>query len=85
VDNEIEKDVASAVSKQLMDAYLSIENATWIIQEKCSKTEFDGFRKEAGRVAGGLLLLLEPLWRAYPDLAPEGFTMPTSKKKGTKK
>jgi hypothetical protein len=85
VDKEIDKAVASEVSKQLMDAYLSIESATWTIQENCSKTEFDGFRKEAGRVAGGLFLLLEPLWRAYPDLAPEGFTMPTPKKKGTKK
>jgi len=82
VDKEIDKDVASEVSRQLLDAYVSVENATRIIQEKCSKTEFEGFRSEAGRVAGGLYLLLEPLWRAYPDLAPEGLVM-TAPKKGS--
>ncbi|WP_176060855.1 hypothetical protein [Paraburkholderia sp. BCC1876] len=81
MDKEIDKHVASEVSKQLMDAYLSVENATRIIQERCSKDEFEGFRSEAGKVAGGLYLLLEPLWRAYPDLAPEGLDMSASKKK----
>jgi hypothetical protein len=82
VDKEIDKAVAAEVSQQLLDAYLSVENATKIIQEKCSKNEFEGFRSEAGRVAGGLYLLLEPLWRAYPDLAPVGLDMTRPKKKG---
>lgn len=82
MDNEINRDVASEVSKQLLDAYLSVENATRIMQEKCSKTEFEGFRAEAGQVIGGLYLLLEPLWRTYPDLAPEGLVMSEPKKKG---
>jgi hypothetical protein len=34
MDKEIDKDVASEVSKQLLDAYLSVENATKIITEK---------------------------------------------------
>ncbi|MFM0202275.1 hypothetical protein PQR53_20655 [Paraburkholderia fungorum] len=81
VNKEMDKGVASEVSKQLLDAYLSVENATKIIQEKCSKDEFEGFRSEAGRIVGGLYLLLEPLWRAYPDLAPEGLVMIPPKKK----
>ena len=52
------------------------------MQEKCSKTEFEGFRAEAGQVIGGLYLMLEPLWRTYPDLAPEGLVMSEPKKKG---
>lgn len=84
VDKEIDKDVASEVSKQLLDAYLAVENATKIIQEKCSRDEFEGFRSEAGRVAGGLYFLLEPLWRAYPDLAPEGLVMIAPKNKSKK-
>jgi len=81
MDKEIDKHVASEVSKNLMDAYLSVEDATRIIQARCSKDEFDGFRSEAGKIAGGLYLLLEPLWRAYPDLAPEGLVMTQPKKK----
>lgn len=77
----IDKDVASEVSKQLLAAYLSVENATKIIQENCSNSEFEGFRSEAGHVAGGLYLLLEPLWRTYPDLAPEGVVMTAPKTK----
>lgn len=69
------------VSKQLVDAYLLVENSTSVIQEKCSKNEFDGFRAEAGQMVGGLYLLLEPLWRTYPDLAPEGLVMTAPKKK----
>jgi hypothetical protein len=83
--NEIAKDVALDVSKQLLDAYLSVENATRIIQEKCSKAEFEGFRSEAGKVAGGLYLLLEPLWKAYPDLAPEGVDMTPRERKRRKR
>ncbi|MFL9905372.1 hypothetical protein [Paraburkholderia sp. RL17-337-BIB-A] len=81
MDKEIEKEVALEVSKQLLEAYLSVENATKIIQENCSRDEFEGFHSEAGRVVGGLYLLLEPLWRAYPDLAPEGLVMVPPKKK----
>jgi hypothetical protein len=81
VDEEMNKDVASVVSKQLLDAYLLVENATKLVQQKCSKDEFELFRSEAGRVVGGLYLLLEPLWRAYPDLAPEGLVMIPPKKK----
>nr|WKF59829.1 hypothetical protein HUO10_004340 [Paraburkholderia busanensis] len=71
----IDKRIATEVSQQLMAAYLSLETATKIIQTHASKAEFEGFRREAGRVAGGLYLLLEPLWRAYPDLAPKGLDM----------
>ncbi|MGF6901613.1 hypothetical protein P3T22_002883 [Paraburkholderia sp. GAS348] len=81
MDKEIDKDVTSEVCEQLLDAYLSVEKATKIIQEKCSRKEFECFRSEAGRVAGGLYLLLEPLWRAYPDLAPAGLEMTRRKKK----
>lgn len=80
MDKEIDKETAAYVSRQLLDAFNSVENAIRIVQEKCSKTEFEGFRSEAGRVAGGLYLLLEPLWRAYPDLAPEGLVMTQPKK-----
>jgi hypothetical protein len=81
VDKKIDRAVAAELSKQLLDAYLSIENATKIIQEKCSRDEFEWFRSEAGRVVGGLYLLLEPLWRAYPDLAPESLIMIPPKRK----
>jgi hypothetical protein len=81
VEKEIDQDLASKVSKQLLDAYLSVENATRLIQENCSKTEFEGFRSEAGRVAGGLYALLEPLWRLYPELAPEGLVLIAPKKR----
>jgi hypothetical protein len=81
VDAEIDKNVATEVCGQLLGAYLSLENATKIVQEKCSRRNFEGFRSEAGRVAGGLYLLLEPLWRAYPDLAPAGLDMTGPRKK----
>lgn len=85
MDKEIDRDAAVEVSKQLLDAYLSVENATRIIQERCSPKEFAGFRAEAGKVAGGLYLLLEPLWRAYPEIAPEGLVMEAPKKKKRKR
>lgn len=82
VNKDIDKDVASEVSRQLLDVYLSVKNATKIIQERCLSDELEVFRSEAGRVAGGLYFLLEPLWRAYPDFAPEGLVMIPPKKKG---
>ncbi|WOD17189.1 hypothetical protein [Paraburkholderia kirstenboschensis] len=82
MDNEIDKTTATAVSTQLLDAFNSVENAMRIIQERCSQDEFEAFRSEAGKIAGGLYLLLEPLWRAYPDIAPEGVVMARPEKKG---
>lgn len=83
MDEEIDKQTAADVSKQLLEAFYSVENAMRIIQEKCSEDEFNAFRSEAGKVAGGLYLLLEPLWKAYPELAPEGIDMtPRKREKG---
>ncbi|ANB73839.1 hypothetical protein [Paraburkholderia phytofirmans] len=65
-----DKAVASEVSKQLFAAFCSVENAIRLVQEQCSDEEFVAFRAEAGKVAGSLYLLLGPLWKAYPDLAP---------------
>jgi hypothetical protein len=50
------------------------------VQERCPVEEFEFFRAEAGRVAGGITLLLLPLWKDYPDLAPEGVIVNPPKK-----
>lgn len=82
LDKAIDKETATDVSGRILDAFNSLESATRMIHEKCSKSEFEGFRSEAGKVAGGLYRLLEPLWRAYPGLAPEGSAMSPPKGKG---
>ena len=81
MDKDIPKDVACELIRELLASFHSLENAMRLVQERCSNEEFKGFRSEAGRVAGGLYLLLEPLWKAYPDLAPEGLVVNPRKKK----
>lgn len=79
-DMDVPKDVARELIRGLLTSFHSLENATRLVQELCSDQEFREVRSEAGRVAGGLCLLLEPLWKAYPDLAPEGLVMSPRKK-----
>jgi hypothetical protein len=81
LDKEIDKETAIEVSGELQNAFNSLDNAMRIIQERCSQREFEAFRSEAGKVAGGVYFLLEPLWRAYPDIAPEGLEFKKPRKK----
>jgi len=76
-----DKEVAAELSKQLLEVYMSLNKAAMFVQEHCPRDEFEGFRVEAARVAGGLYGLLEPLWRAHPDLAPEGLEFAKPRKK----
>ena len=82
VDKDVSEDVARELSRELLASFHSLENATKLVQERCSMEQFKTFHSEAGRVAGGLYLLLGPLWRAYPNLAPEGLVITSPKKKG---
>jgi hypothetical protein len=64
------KEIAAELDRLLREA----------LQERCPVEEFEFFRAEAGRVAGGITLLLLPLWKDYPDLAPEGVIVNPPKK-----
>lgn len=66
------KEIAAELDRLLREAFRSVEDATRLVQERCPVEEFEFFRAEAGRVAGGITLLLLPLWKDYPDLALEG-------------
>jgi hypothetical protein len=76
------KEIAKDLDRLLRDAFRSVENSIRLVQERCSVEEFEFFRTEAGRVAGGISLLLLPLWEDYPDLAPEGVIVNPPKRKG---
>ncbi|MFL9938469.1 hypothetical protein [Paraburkholderia graminis] len=85
MDKEIDVKTAEEVSSQLRDAFNSVDNAIRIVRERCSAKEFQAFRSEAGKVAGGLYLLLEPLWKAYPQIAPEGLVFTSPRKASAQK
>jgi hypothetical protein len=77
------KEIATELDRLLLDAFRSVESSIRLVQERCSVEEFEFFRTEAGRVAGGITLLLLPLWKDYPELAPDGVIPdPPKKKKG---
>lgn len=77
------KEIATDLDRLLRDAFRSVDDSIRLVQERCSMAEFEFFRTEAGRVAGGISLLLQPLWEDYPDLAPEGVVVnPPTKRKG---
>lgn len=79
------KEIATELDRLLREAFRSVEDATRLVQEQCPVEEFDFFRAEAGRVAGGLTFLLMPLWEDYPDLAPEGVVVKPPRKRKREK
>ncbi|MFM0080283.1 hypothetical protein P0D72_15575, partial [Paraburkholderia sediminicola] len=75
------KEIATELNRLLLEAFRSVDDATRLVQERCPTREFKFFRTEAGKVAGGLTLLLFPLWEDYPDLAPEGVMVKRPKRR----
>ncbi|MFL9905370.1 hypothetical protein [Paraburkholderia sp. RL17-337-BIB-A] len=66
------REIATELDRLLLNAFRSVEDSIRLVQERCEVEEFEFFRAEAGRVAGGITMLLLPLWKDYPNLAPEG-------------
>jgi hypothetical protein len=83
-ENTMNREIAAELDRLLLDAFRSVEDSIRLVQERCSMEEFEFFRVEAGRVAGGITMLLLPLWKDYPDLAPEGVIVNPSKKRKEK-
>ncbi|SOF00388.1 hypothetical protein SAMN05446635_8445 [Burkholderia sp. OK233] len=81
----MDKETAKNIDKTLRDAFRSVEDAIRLVQARCSVEEFEFFRTEAGRVAGGITLLLLPLWEDYPDIAPEGVVVSPPKRGKSKR
>jgi hypothetical protein len=79
------REIATELDRLLLDAFRSVEDSIRLVQERCSAEEFEFCRAEAGRVAGGITLLLLPLWKDYPGLAPEGVIVNPPKRKGDKR
>ena len=64
--------IAEQVLATLHDASRKLNNMLWIVLNKCTKEQFDAYRRGVGGAMGYLFMdILEPIFREHPDLEPE--------------
>lgn len=65
------KDVAETISLLMLDIGSRIDESISLVKEHCSDTEFDMYRKAAGKVMGEMLIsIMNPIYKEHPDLKP---------------
>lgn len=65
-------EIAKQVDEVLIRCSSEINETIRLVQEKCSKEEFDDYRKSAGYIMGLIFLdLREKIYKLHPDIAPE--------------
>ena len=65
---------AAEVNEQLLKASTALNQALFLVRDKCSEEEFSAFRLSTGKVLGEMLFeLLNPLYAKHPELMPPGF------------
>lgn len=71
------KHVAARVSERILEANRLLNEAISIVHDNCSTEEWSTFRSSMGNVLGQLLFeVVNPLYRAHPDLKPDGLVVP---------
>lgn len=67
-------EVARQLSETALEVGRLLNDVLFAAQEKCPEAELLALRRAVGQVLGELLLsVLNPLYRAHPELRPEGF------------
>jgi ubiquinone/menaquinone biosynthesis C-methylase UbiE len=72
----IENDeVAVKVAEALREAYRVLDDSAALVRERCSEAETKHYLQQVGNVLYELIFrMMEPLYRAHPELKPEGWT-----------
>lgn len=64
-------DVAKQVSDLMLDCGAKLDGSVALVRDRCSQDEFQTYRRAVGKVMGEILLeVLNPLYRAHPNLKP---------------
>lgn len=68
-----DKKVAKEIADTIENCLDLINKSILLVQAKCDKDEFEGYRKAAGMVMGYMYTdILAPLYKDHPELDPEG-------------
>jgi len=73
----MERHVAEQVLAALFDASGKMNDTLWLILNKCTKEEFNAYRRGTGRAMGYLFVdIIRLILREHPDLEPEDLKGP---------
>ena len=68
-------EVASKVDGALREAYRVLDNSAALVRERCSEAETENYLQQVGTVLCELIFrMMEPLYKAHPELKPDGWT-----------
>ena len=75
-----DKQAAAEFSKLALEAGGILNEMAWVAQESCTPDELHKVKLAIGRVLAKMLTeILNPLYRAHPELSPEGLYTPKNK------
>jgi hypothetical protein len=69
----MDKKIAAQIREVLLECSGKVDESLGWVQKSCSQEEFQEYRRAAGKIMGAIYFeALEPIFREYPDLQPEG-------------
>jgi hypothetical protein len=70
-------EVAATVAASLKESYRLLDESAFEVRQKCSESEAQQYVQAVGKVCAEIIFgLMEPLYEAHPNLAPEGWDLP---------
>jgi hypothetical protein len=70
-------EVAETVANSLKESYRLLDESAFKVRQNCSESEAHEYVQAVGRVCAEIIFgLMEPLYQAHPNLAPEGWDSP---------
>jgi len=68
------KEIAREVSQLMLEYFGKLNTSLKLVQENCSKQEFDNYRKAIAKLMGDMTAeIMIPIFKEHPDLEPEDF------------
>jgi len=77
LENNVNKELAQKIC-EMLDRYSGEldESVRWV-KEECSEEEFLDYRSIIAKILTDMLIdIYNPIYRLYPELTPEGLTVP---------
>jgi hypothetical protein len=67
-------EAATVISKHIQESFRQLDQSAFIVREKGSEAEIKAYLDAVGPICADICFkLMEPLYRAHPQLAPEGW------------
>ena len=72
-----DKEIAQNISNLMLDISARLNDSLIEVQEKCGKDEFEKYRRGLSYILAYITTeVLNPLYRAHPDIKPEKYYLP---------